>query len=523
MLREPWGACKLPLKYWLKRTDQCHAENNGYPAALLEVLEHAMTNAEPTSTESTTERAEKTESQPSLVAVSEENLAALLRATNANAEPEAQHPAEASEAAAPIADAPVVSDVPEPVPAAPVEAVESRLSLFAAVKEHRSEILRAAVTPEPVDRQEYPSASLPPETAPIQVTLPKSQPVIAVPSASTATPSRTRLVIGGVIGAVIMVVGLFFLWPKSHAPKTPTVAAAVAPKDNAPLQLLAEPLGNGLINVRWNAQSSSITQARDGRLVIIEHDKAPRTMALDVAQLKIGHLTYQSAAESIQFDLEVNDHSGAVAKESILSLSSPAGTAPQTAREPAPAVKPQAVAEAATPKVQTAAPPSVQATPEVSQPSPAKARAFVPPPTQQKREQAAIIDAPPALANAPVTPLGVALPARLTPLSPPPPSAPQQIRVETNLQAANLIKKVVPIYPGLAKSAGIEGIVKFTAVIGTDGKIQNLKVISGPTPLVEAASDAVKRWVYRPTLLNGQPVEVITQISVNFTISGASR
>ena len=91
------------------------------------------------------------------------------------------------------------------------------------------------------------------------------------------------------------------------------------------------------------------------------------------------------------------------------------------------------------------------------------------------------------------------------------------------MQAANLIKKVVPIYPGLAKSAGIEGVVKFTAVIGTDGKIQNLKVISGPTPLVEAASDAVKRWVYRPTLLNGQPVEVITQISVNFTISGASR
>jgi periplasmic protein TonB len=499
-------------------------KNTGYPAAMLEVLEHAMTNAEPTSTDSTTERAETTESQPSLVAVSEENLAALLRATNANAEPEAQNPPEAaaSEVATPVADATEVSEVAEPVPSAPVEAVESRLALFAAVKEHQSEILRAAVTPEPAAQTEYPSASLPAEAAPIQVTLPKSQPVIAVSSASTAAPSRTRLVIGCVIGAVIVVAGLFLLWPKSHAPKTPTVAA-LAPKDNAPLQLLAEPLGNGLINVRWNAQSSLITQARDGRLVIIERDKAPRTMALDVAQLKIGHLTYQSPAESIQFDLEVNDISGAVAKESILSLSSPGGTAPPTARDPVAAVKPQAVAEAATPKVQTAAPPSVQATAEVSQPSPAKARAFVPPPTQQKREQAAIIDAPPALANAPVTPLGVALPARLTPLSPPPASAPQQIRVETNLQAANLIKKIVPIYPGLAKSAGIEGIVKFTAVIGTDGKIQNLKVISGPTPLVEAASDAVKRWVYRPTLLNGQPVEVITQISVNFTISGASR
>jgi len=505
-------------------------KNNGYPAALLEVLEHAMTNAEPTSTDSTTERAETTESQPSLVAVSEENLAALLRATNANAEPEAQNPAEAeaSEVAAPVTDTTEVSDVAEPVANAPVEAVEPRLALFATVKEHRSEILRAAVTPEPavqpepVAQKEYPSASLPPEAAPIQVTLPKSRPVIAVPSVPPATPSRTRLVIGGVIGAVIMVVGLFFLWPKSHAPKTPTVAAAVAPKENAPLQLLAEPLGNGLINVRWNAQSPVIAQARDGRLVIIEHDKAPRTMALDVAQLKIGHLTYQSAAESIQFDLEVNDRTGAVDKESILSLSSPAGSAPQTAREPVATVKPQAIPQAEPPQVQTPIPPIVQTRAEAPQPSTAKARAFVPPPTQQKREQAAIIDAPPALASAPVTPLGVALPARLTPLSPPP-SAPQQIRVETNLQAANLIKKVVPIYPGLAKAAGIEGIVKFTAVIGKDGKIENLQVISGPKPLVEAASDAVKRWVYRPTLLNGQPVEVITQISVNFTISGGTR
>jgi len=459
-----------------------------------------MTNAEPTSTESTIERAEKTGSQPPLIAVSEENLAALLRATSATPEPEVQEPAVAPVAEVEVTEAPTIE---EPVVSAPVEEVEPRPALFEAAKQ-----------------QEYPSPSLPPEAAPIQVTLPQSRPVIAVPSApTTAAPSRTRLVIGCIAGAVIMVVGLFFLWPKSHAPKTPTVAVA-APKDNAPVQLLAEPLGNSLINVRWNAQSPLIAQARDGRLVITERDKAPRIMALDVAQLKIGHLTYQSAAESIQFDLEVNDRSGAVAKESILSLTSPANAVPQTPREPVATVKPQVIPQAAAPTVQTPAPPIVQATAEVPQPTPAKARAFVPPPKQQKREQAAIIDAPPALANAPVTPLGVTLPARLAPLSPPPP---QQILVETNLQAANLIKKVVPVYPGLAKSAGIQGIVKFTAVIGKDGKIQNLKVISGPTPLVEAASDAVKRWVYRPTLLNGQPVEVITQINVNFTISGATQ
>ena len=86
-----------------------------------------------------------------------------------------------------------------------------------------------------------------------------------------------------------------------------------------------------------------------------------------------------------------------------------------------------------------------------------------------------------------------------------------------------MIKKVVPVYPLLAKAAGVEGLVRFTALIGKDGKIRNLKVNSGPSPLVDAASDAVKRWVYRPTLLNGQPVEVITDINVNFTLSGAIR
>jgi protein TonB len=170
-------------------------------------------------------------------------------------------------------------------------------------------------------------------------------------------------------------------------------------------------------------------------------------------------------------------------------------------------------------------PPKVQAPAvvEVPQASPVKARAFVPPPTQPRSVQGAIIDAPPALANGPVTPVGVNLPASLAPVSPPPPGAPQQIRVESTLQAANLIKKVVPVYPLLAKSAGVEGMVRFTALIGKDGKIRNLKLISGPSPLVDAASEAVKRWVYRPTLLNGQPLEVITDINVNFTISGAAR
>jgi protein TonB len=61
--------------------------------------------------------------------------------------------------------------------------------------------------------------------------------------------------------------------------------------------------------------------------------------------------------------------------------------------------------------------------------------------------------------------------------------------------------------------------VKFTAVIGRDGTIQNLQLIGGHPLLVQSAQDAVRQWVYQPTLLNGEPVEVITQIDVNFTLS----
>ena len=95
----------------------------------------------------------------------------------------------------------------------------------------------------------------------------------------------------------------------------------------------------------------------------------------------------------------------------------------------------------------------------------------------------------------------------------------EPIRVGGNVQAANLIKKVTPSYPPLAKQARIQGTVRFNAVIGKDGAIQNLTLVSGHPLLVPSATEAVKQWVYKPTLLNGDPVDVITQIDVNFTLS----
>jgi periplasmic protein TonB len=114
------------------------------------------------------------------------------------------------------------------------------------------------------------------------------------------------------------------------------------------------------------------------------------------------------------------------------------------------------------------------------------------------------------------------------PVAPPPPPppvkvdkpvTPQRIRVGGNVQQAKLIRQPKPIYPPLAKQARISGVVRLNAIIGKDGTIQNLTVASGHPLLVPAAMEAVKQWVYQPTLLNGEAVEVVTQIDVNFTLS----
>jgi TonB family protein len=98
--------------------------------------------------------------------------------------------------------------------------------------------------------------------------------------------------------------------------------------------------------------------------------------------------------------------------------------------------------------------------------------------------------------------------------------APKRINVGGNVQAANLIEKSRPSYPPECKAEGVEGSVLLRAVIGREGQVINLEPINQLVDprLVTAAIDAVRQWKYRPTLLNGQPVEVITEVQVNFTL-----
>ncbi len=81
-----------------------------------------------------------------------------------------------------------------------------------------------------------------------------------------------------------------------------------------------------------------------------------------------------------------------------------------------------------------------------------------------------------------------------------------------------LTHRVEPIYPALAKQIHKEGRVELHAIIGTDGKIQSLEIVSGDPLLVRSAAEAVQQWRYKPAILNGQPVEIDTYITVIYTM-----
>jgi protein TonB len=98
--------------------------------------------------------------------------------------------------------------------------------------------------------------------------------------------------------------------------------------------------------------------------------------------------------------------------------------------------------------------------------------------------------------------------------------APRRIRVPARMAEANLVHDVAPKYPPEAGRARIEGTVVLLAVIGKDGSVEDVRVEKGLPVLAQAAIEAVRQWRYRPYLLNGEPVEVDSQITINFALSG---
>jgi TonB family protein len=114
---------------------------------------------------------------------------------------------------------------------------------------------------------------------------------------------------------------------------------------------------------------------------------------------------------------------------------------------------------------------------------------------------------------------------RVTGAIPPPPPPPEPptsspgMRIGGNVAANYLIRQVPPIYPQAARDSRIQGVVVLEARVNKDGLVDNLKLISGHPLLVQAAIDAVRQWTYKPVLLNGQAVDFVTTVTVNFTLA----
>lgn len=99
-------------------------------------------------------------------------------------------------------------------------------------------------------------------------------------------------------------------------------------------------------------------------------------------------------------------------------------------------------------------------------------------------------------------------------------SAPKKaVRISGGVMAGQLVTKVQPAYPADAKAAGVSGMVVLHVIVGKDGTVENLQVISGPEMLQKSAMDAVTQWTYKPYLLNGEPVQVDTTVTVMFTLA----
>jgi protein TonB len=182
----------------------------------------------------------------------------------------------------------------------------------------------------------------------------------------------------------------------------------------------------------------------------------------------------------------------------ILDRKAPAPTA-ETATPRA--VEPERVAPPAPP-----APPPVEAAAE-STPVPE-----VPLPTRASRSR--------ARAAVPATPEGGTVGNRLGGLAeaPPPPPSPMPIRVAGNIRAPAKIRNVQPVYPLIAQSARVQGIVILEATIDATGKVGDVRVLRSIPLLDQSAIDAVRQWEYQPTLLNGVRVPVIMTVTVNFTL-----
>ncbi|MGD0773870.1 MAG: TonB family protein [Candidatus Solibacter sp.] len=439
-------------------------------------------------------------------------------------------PVPAAEPAPPAA----IAATPPPTPAAivtpPAPVVEEKTAI---VPDKPAKIEKPGKTEKPV-KAEKPARTEPADTqfSP-SVKTEKAEALPAFVEPEVVAPAGragkgVKLLLAAAASIALFVT--LFVYPGllRHNAKT----ANSARQDSSQLQLRVERAAGELL-LTWNPDADAIRNASKAVLSISDGDQH-ENVQMDVAQLASGRIVYSPSSTDINFKMEVTDKSQKnTTSETVRMLRPPSPLQEQhdaadKAAGPASGTKsgaaPAAPASAPNPTDQPLAD-------QPSKPAPAPLKPFQAESLAQRLRPAAPTDMPDApTVNASDRSTMSAIPgvnmnaALSAPPAPAPPAAaaaassPAEAKPRSggNIQQAVLIYRKDAEYPKIAKQTGAKGTVTLNATIGADGNIKKVKVISGHPMLTNAAVEAVKQWRYRPTLLNGQPVETDTQILVNF-------
>ncbi len=383
--------------------------------------------------------------------------------------------------------------------------------------------------PEPKAAPEAPKAPAPePKVQPKPKPEPEPEPVAAV-----AKPRSGKLlwVAVGAVVPLLLLVGFFFSSGILHRR-----GAVPTPQDASALALRVDRNGGDIV-LTWNRDADVIKHASHAVLSISDGPQH-ENVDMDLAQLKNGSIVYSPVTSDVVFRMEV---SGADQTKTLSESVRVLRTRPSPMPDPSEQAKTQTPPPAAPAPAQAAGAPAAEA------PAPAQeveekvalAQAVKPFKAESLAQRlratspSEMPDAP--VLNAPAASSSVSLGNLMSTQSAPPPSAPpvapavsapapapaapapaQKASVGGQIQQAVLLKRRDPDYPKLARDSGAKGIVEVLATVGTDGRVKAVQVIKGHPLLRQAATDAVKSWIYKPTILNGVPVETQTQVLLNF-------
>ena len=331
-------------------------------------------------------------------------------------------------------------------------------------------------------------------------------------------------VAAGAIAGLLAVV-LLFLYPgylrQKPAPLKPSA-------DSSPLALRVERTGNEIL-LTWRPDSDAVRNVTQAVLAISDGPQQDN-VTLDPSQFRNGRIVYSPVTSDVVFRMEVSGQGGnKVASESLRVL----GNRPSAFDAASAAAAAAKTAVPGQPPVTGAVPPEEVPAEEAPVKKPTPLRPFNAEPLAQRLRAAGPTDLPdaplvaavdtsnPAVAlnlgvATPVPPPPSAAPAAAAPSAAAPAAPPAATKSAARVTPAEVIRRVTPDYPKMARDSNLRGTVEIKARIGVDGKVTKIEGVTGPVMLQRPAIDAVKQWVYRPTLLNGQAVESDTLISLRF-------